>query len=121
MAGYDCIVIGAGHNGLIAAACLAKAGRKVLLLERRHVLGGCTSTEELRPGFKSSPVAYVISLFLPEIIRELDLKANGLEILPRDPSSFTPLPDRRLTTRNAARSRSGGRADPSRGGRRAPS
>jgi len=95
MAGYDCVIIGAGHNGLIAAAYLAKAGRRVLVLERRHVLGGCTSTEELHPGFKSSPVAYVISLFLPEIIRELDLKANGLEILPRDPSSFTPLPDGR--------------------------
>jgi len=92
---YDCLVIGAGHNGLIAAAYLAEAGRKVCVLERRHVLGGCTSTEELWPGFKISPAAYVISLFLPEIIRHLKLEQHGLKILPRDPSSFTPLPDGR--------------------------
>jgi len=95
MAHYDCIVIGGGHNGLVAAAYLGRAGKRVLVLERRHVLGGCSSGEELWPGFKSSPAAYVISLFLPEIIRDLDLKRHGLEILPRDPSSFTPLPDGR--------------------------
>ena len=95
MATYDCIVIGAGHNGLVAAAYLARAGKKVLVLERRHVLGGCSSGEQLWPGFKSSPAAYVVSLFLPEIIRDLDLKRHGLEILPRDPSSFTPLVDGR--------------------------
>lgn len=96
VARYDCIVIGAGHNGLVAAAYLARAGKRVLVLERRHVLGGCTSTEELWPGFKASPAAYVISLFLPKIIRELDLQAHGLEILRRDPSSFTPLEDGRF-------------------------
>jgi len=95
MSQYDCVVIGGGHNGLVTAAYLARAGRKVCLLERRHVLGGCTSTEELWPGFRASPAAYVISLFLPEIIRELRLKEHGLEILLRDPSSFTPLPDGR--------------------------
>lgn len=95
MSQYDCVVIGGGHNGLVAAAYLARAGRRVCVLERRHILGGCTSTEELLPGFKASPVAYVISLFLPEIIRELGLKGHGLEILPRDPSSFTPLADGR--------------------------
>ncbi|MHC4399598.1 MAG: phytoene desaturase family protein [Planctomycetota bacterium] len=95
MSSYDCVIIGAGHNGLVAAAYLARAGRKVCLLERRHVLGGCTSTEELWPGFKSSPVAYVISLFLPQIIRELRLAEHGLKILPRNPSSFTPLIDGR--------------------------
>lgn len=95
MANYDCIVIGAGHNGLVAAAYLSRAGKKVLVLERRHVLGGCSSGEELWPGFKSSPAAYVVSLFLPEIIRDLDLNRHGLEILPRDPSSCTPLLDGR--------------------------
>ncbi len=95
MSQYDCVVIGGGHNGLVAAAYLGRAGRKVCLLERRHILGGCTSTEELLPGFKASPVAYVISLFLQEIIDDLGLNRHGLEILPRNPSSFTPLPDGR--------------------------
>jgi len=92
---YDCVVIGGGHNGLVTAAYLARAGKRVCVLERRHVLGGCTSTEELWPGFRISPAAYVISLFLPEIVDELRLCEYGLEILPRDPSSFTPLPDGR--------------------------
>jgi len=86
----NCIVIGGGHNGLVAAAYLAQAGKNVTVLERRHVLGGCASTENLWPGFKVSPAAYVISLFLPQIIRDLRLKENGLEILPRVPSSFSP-------------------------------
>jgi phytoene dehydrogenase-like protein len=92
---YDCIIIGGGHNGLVAAAYLAKAGKSVCVLERRHVLGGCATTEELWPGYKVSTAAYVISLFLPEIIRELGLKHYGLKILPRNPSSFTPLLDGR--------------------------
>jgi len=74
---------------------LARAGHKVCVLERRHVLGGCATTEELWPGYKVSTAAYVISLFLPQIIRELKLKQYGLTILPRNPSSFTPLPDGR--------------------------
>jgi phytoene dehydrogenase-like protein len=109
---YDCLIIGGGHNGLVAAAYLARAGKSVCVLERRHVLGGCSVTEELWPGFKVSVASYVISLFRPEIIRDLKLKQYGLSILPRDPSSFTPLldgrslvmgPDERMTCREIAK------------------
>src|SRR5437764_10142622 len=89
---YDAIVIGGGHNGLTAAAYLARAGRKVLVLERRHVLGGAAVTEEVFPGFKFSVGSYVVSLLRPEIIRELDLPRHGLEILPLD-GTFTPMPN----------------------------
>lgn len=92
---YDAIIIGAGHNGLVAAAYLARAGRKVLVLERRDVVGGCAVSEELWPGFKVSTASYVNSLFRPEIIRDLDLKRHGFAMIPRSPSSFTPLPDGR--------------------------
>jgi phytoene dehydrogenase-like protein len=92
---YDAIIIGAGHNGLVTAAYLAKAGLKVLVLERREIVGGCCVTEEVWPGFKVSTAAYVNSLLRPEIIRDLDLKRHGFEMLPRNPSSFTPFPDGR--------------------------
>src|SRR5262245_34204799 len=92
---YDIVIIGAGHNGLTTAAYLAKAGRKVLVLERREVLGGACVTEEVWPGCKVSTAAYVNSLLRPEVIRELDLKRHGFEMLPRSPSSFTPFPDGR--------------------------
>src|SRR5687768_3359992 len=92
---YDAIIIGAGHNGLVTAAYLARAGHKVLVLERREVVGGCVVTEELWPGFKVSTASYVNSLFRPEIIRDLDLKRYGFAMIPRTPSSFTPLPDGR--------------------------
>src|SRR5712692_11993444 len=92
---YDIIIIGAGHNGLVTAAYLARAGRKVLVLERRELVGGCVVTEELWPGFKVSTASYVNSLFRPEIIRDLELKRHGFVMLPRSPSSFTPLPDGR--------------------------
>ena len=92
---YDALIIGGGHNGLVTAAYLARDGKKVAVLERRHVLGGCSVTEELWPGYKISTAAYVISLFRPEIIRDLRLRDYGLAILPRDPSSFTPLLDGR--------------------------
>lgn len=90
---YDCVVIGAGHNGLVTAAYLAKAGKKVCVLERRHVLGGCSVTEELWPGYKISTASYVVSLLQEDIIADLRLKQNGLNILPRNPSSFTPTSD----------------------------
>ncbi|MCI0535760.1 MAG: NAD(P)/FAD-dependent oxidoreductase [Verrucomicrobiales bacterium] len=92
---YDAIIIGAGHNGLVTAAYLARAGRKVLVLERRELVGGCVVTEELWPGFRVSTASYVNSLFRPEIIRDLQLKRHGFTMLPRSPSSFTPLPDGR--------------------------
>jgi len=96
MAGpFDTIIIGAGHNGLVTAAYLARAGQRVLVLERREVVGGCCVTEELWPGFKVSTAAYVNSLLRPEIIRDLDLKRHGFQMLPRNPSSFTPFPDGR--------------------------
>ena len=87
---YDAVIIGGGHNGLISAAYLARAGLKTLVLERRYVLGGAAVTEEIVPGFRFSVASYVVSLLRPEIIRDLDLPKYGLDILPLD-GTFTPL------------------------------
>lgn len=89
---YDAIIIGGGHNGLVCAAYLAKAGRKVLVLERRHVLGGAAVSEEMYPGFTFSVASYVVSLFRPHIIRDLELAKHGYEVIPMD-CSFLPLPN----------------------------
>src|SRR5262245_55144756 len=87
---YDAVIVGGGHNGLVNAAYLARAGKRVLVLERRHVVGGAAVTEEVFPGFKFSVCSYVVSLLRPEIIRDLDLPQHGLEILPLD-GTLTPL------------------------------
>src|SRR5712692_7047362 len=92
---YDAIIIGGGHNGLVTACYLARAKWRVLVLERRYLVGGACVTEEAFPGFKVSTAAYVNSLFRPEIIRDLRLKEYGFELLERNPSSFSPFADGR--------------------------
>ena len=90
MQSYDAIIIGAGHNGLVTAAYLGKAGKKVLVLERRHLIGGIAATEEVFPGFKFSTCAHLAGSFSREIIADLDLKKHRLEILSLDPLLFAP-------------------------------
>jgi phytoene dehydrogenase-like protein len=93
---YDAIIIGGGHNGLVTACYLARAKRKVLVLERRYIVGGaCVTEERTFPGFKVSTAAYVNSLFRPEIIRDLRLKDYGFELIERSPASFSPFLDGR--------------------------
>src|SRR5512144_1393875 len=90
---YDAILIGAGHNGLVCATYLAKAGLKVLVLERRGVVGGAAVTEEFHPGYRNSVAAYTVSLLQPKVIRDLRLAEHGLRILERPFSNFLPLDD----------------------------
>lgn len=95
MTAYDAVIIGGGHNGLVTAAYLARRGWRVLVLERRPVLGGAAVTEEIWPGYKVSTAAYLCGLLVPRIIRELDLERHGYEILPKDPAFFSPFIDGR--------------------------
>src|SRR6201988_4751731 len=90
---YDAIVIGAGHNGLTAAAYLARGGLTTLVLERRDIVGGCCVTEEIAPGCRVSTTSYIASMLRPTIIRDLDLGAHGLRMVPCDPGLLVPFPD----------------------------
>jgi phytoene dehydrogenase-like protein len=91
---WDAIVVGAGHNGLVCGAYLARAGLKVLILERREVIGGACATEEVWPGYRVSTASYVMSLLQPRIIKDLELRKFGFEVLPTD-NLFVPFPDGR--------------------------
>lgn len=93
MASYDAIIIGGGHNGLVAACYLARAGYKALVLERYHTVGGAAITEEIHPGFRVSVASYSMSLMRPEIIETLGLPRYGFEVYPKQPSYFMPFPD----------------------------
>jgi phytoene dehydrogenase-like protein len=93
--GYDGIIIGGGHNGLVTAAYLARAGKKVVVLERRELVGGCAVTEELWPGYRVSTGAYLVSLLQERIVRELELEKFGYSVLPKDPAFFSAYPDGR--------------------------
>jgi len=92
---WDAIIVGGGHNGLVCAAYLAKAGRKVLVLERRELVGGCAVTEEIWPGYKVSTGAYLTSLMQERIVRELDLELHGYRVDAKDPAFFSAFPDGR--------------------------
>ena len=95
MARYDAIIVGGGHNGLVTAAYLARAGRKVLVLERRELVGGCAVTEEIWPGYRVSTAAYLTSLLQERIVRDLDLPRFGYRVDAKDPAFFSAFPDGR--------------------------
>ncbi|HLJ52639.1 MAG TPA: FAD-dependent oxidoreductase, partial [Rhizomicrobium sp.] len=90
----DAIIIGGGHNGLVCAFYLARAGLKVRVLERRRIVGGAAVTEEFHPGFRNSVASYTVSLLNPKIIRDLELHRHGLTIIERQVSNFLPINDR---------------------------
>src|SRR3974377_2354330 len=102
---FDAIIIGAGHNGLTAAAYLARAGLPTLVLERRDILGGCCVTEEITPGCRASTTSYIASMLRPEVIRDLKLASHGLRMVPCDPALQVPFPDGHLVSWWADRDR----------------
>ncbi|MGH7759581.1 MAG: phytoene desaturase family protein, partial [Candidatus Dormibacteria bacterium] len=92
---YDALVVGGGHNGLIAGAYLARAGQRVAVLEARSQVGGAATTEEVWPGYRVSVLSYVVSLLRPAIVQELRLRHFGYQVYPLDPAYFIPFPDGR--------------------------
>ncbi|WP_300619916.1 NAD(P)/FAD-dependent oxidoreductase [Dokdonella sp.] len=102
---YDAILIGAGHNGLVCATYLAKAGLKVLVLERRDVVGGAAVTEEFHPGFRNSVASYTVSLLQPKVIDDLALEKHGLKVVLRRANNFLPRPDGSYLLTGAGRTR----------------
>ncbi|WP_305804722.1 NAD(P)/FAD-dependent oxidoreductase [Stenotrophomonas sp. YIM B06876] len=102
---WDAIIVGAGHNGLVCGAYLAGAGKRVLILERRSVVGGAAVTEEFHPGFRNSVAAYTVSLLQPKVIADLDLHRHGLRVVPRRINNFLPLPDGGYLLAGAGRTR----------------
>src|SRR5438045_8773764 len=90
---HDAVIIGGGHNGLVCAAYLAMAGLKVVVLERRHIVGGAAVTEEFHPGFRNSIASYTVSLLSPKVIADLQLAEHGLRLVERRIANFLPLDD----------------------------
>jgi len=102
---YDAVVVGGGHNGLVTAGYLARAGWKVLVLERRELVGGACVTEEVFPGYRVSTAAYLVSLLQERVVRDLELRRFGYEVLPKDPAYFAPYLDGRHLTMYADQAR----------------
>src|ERR1700675_4174345 len=102
---YDAVIIGAGHNGLTAAAYLARAGYSTVVLERRDMIGGCCVTEQIAPGCHASTTSYIASMLRPEVIRDLHLADHGLGMVPCDPALQVPFPDGHLVSWWANRDR----------------